>query len=216
MRMIEETPRPWRLEKDEYGAVPAILANQGPVEVCPARAHSLADAMLIVRAVNAYDDHQAEILRIHNEKCDNFERAIIAEATISRLTAENAAMRKALERAGYTKLDDAAEWKPPLGPSAGPLLDEMDRLRRDLDRANDLLGGDELLERVVLLSITFAQQQGEIAALRRALEFYADESNWRDGDFKSPGSSAIDDEGAIARTALATPTETDAQQGGQG
>lgn len=36
---------------------------------------------------------------------------------------------RALVRAGWTYTEGAAEWKPPLGPSASPLLDEIDRLR---------------------------------------------------------------------------------------
>lgn len=38
---------------------------------------------------------------------------------------------RALSRAGWTYTEGAEEWKPPLGPSASPLLDEIDHLRED-------------------------------------------------------------------------------------
>ncbi len=60
VRMIapsEATPRPWRLSPDlRIGSI-QIIAEQGPVTVCPASVHGgPADADLIVRAVNAHDD----------------------------------------------------------------------------------------------------------------------------------------------------------------
>lgn len=55
----------------------------------------------------------------------------------SRLTAERDAAERALKSAGYTKIDGAAEWKPPLGPSASPLLDELDRLRKALEESKE-------------------------------------------------------------------------------
>jgi len=39
---------------------------------------------------------------------------------------------RALLRAGWTHSEGAQEWKPPLGTSASPLLDEIERLRAQL------------------------------------------------------------------------------------
>lgn len=39
---------------------------------------------------------------------------------------------RALLRAGWTHSEGAEEWKPPLGPSASPLLDEIASLRAQL------------------------------------------------------------------------------------
>jgi hypothetical protein len=43
--------------------------------------------------------------------------------------------KRALESAGYTLLDGAQEWKPPIGPSSSPLLDLIDSLRAELEAA---------------------------------------------------------------------------------
>ena len=56
-------------------------------------------------------------------------------AEIARLRAELAKAKRALERAGF--VDKGGEgWAPPLGPSASPLLDEIDRLRSELAKAS--------------------------------------------------------------------------------
>lgn len=47
------------------------------------------------------------------------------------LKAELEKATRALESAGYTLKEGAQEWKPPLGPSASPMLDELDRLRAE-------------------------------------------------------------------------------------
>ena len=49
MMKTEHTPGPWWIEAEESGTY-AILAQQGPLEVCPAKAHSLTDARLIASA----------------------------------------------------------------------------------------------------------------------------------------------------------------------
>lgn len=42
---------------------------------------------------------------------------------------------RALESAGFTLKEGAQEWKPPLGPSVSPLLNEIDSLRAELEAA---------------------------------------------------------------------------------
>lgn len=56
-------------------------------------------------------------------------------AEIARLRAELAKAKRALERAGFVD-KGGEEWAPPLGPSASPLLDEIDRLRSELAKAS--------------------------------------------------------------------------------
>ena len=46
---------------------------------------------------------------------------------------------RALHRAGFTCLDGATEWKPPLGPSASPLLDRITELEQSAARYRWLL-----------------------------------------------------------------------------
>ena len=50
------TPTPWRIEQDFESASINIIARQGPINVCPAVAHGMAEAQQIVRAVNAHDE----------------------------------------------------------------------------------------------------------------------------------------------------------------
>ena len=59
---------------------------------------------------------------------------------IEALKAENARLREELDKAtraltsaGYTLLEGAQEWKPPIGPSSAPLLDLIDALRAELE-----------------------------------------------------------------------------------
>ena len=54
---------------------------------------------------------------------------------ILRLRAELAKAKRALERAGFVD-NGGEEWKPPLGPSASPLLVELDHLRSELAKAS--------------------------------------------------------------------------------
>ena len=44
----EHTPTPW------YRVGHDLRGRQGPIEVCPATAHGLTDAVFILRAVNSY------------------------------------------------------------------------------------------------------------------------------------------------------------------
>jgi hypothetical protein len=48
------TPLPWRFDPDTPGPPYRILAEQGPITVCPAIAHGFLDAAFIVRAVNSH------------------------------------------------------------------------------------------------------------------------------------------------------------------
>lgn len=51
--MSDHSPTPWRHQPNGFANYD-IMAKQGPLDVCPARAHGLADAEFIVRAANAY------------------------------------------------------------------------------------------------------------------------------------------------------------------
>lgn len=62
-------------------------------------------------------------------------------ARFTRLEEEKNRAERAILRAGYTYLDGAQEWRPPLGPNQSPLLDriaeleaEVARLKADSDR----------------------------------------------------------------------------------
>lgn len=63
---------------------------------------------------------------------------------------------RALTRAGFTYTEGAQEWKPPIGPSASPMLDRIDQLQELLrqcrpiidDRADFGLVARRLLERI--------------------------------------------------------------------
>lgn len=65
----EHTPTPWR-SGGRVGYDLRILANQGPIQVCPAIAHGEADARFIVLACNAHDDLIAAIEEIRR-RCDD-------------------------------------------------------------------------------------------------------------------------------------------------
>ena len=54
---------------------------------------------------------------------------------IRKLKAEINKAKRALESAGYSLLEGAQEWKPPIGPSPSPLLDLIDSLRAELEAA---------------------------------------------------------------------------------
>lgn len=67
--------------------------------------------------------------------------AIAAELLAARLLAARAELeraKRALLAGGYTDLGGQT-WKPPLGPIAAPLLDELDAARADLREAISLL-----------------------------------------------------------------------------
>lgn len=73
-----------------------------------------------------------------------------AAAAIEQLQAQLAQAKRALERAGYTLKEGAQEWKPPLGPSASPLLDRIDLLQQQLAQARyQLTLKNEALDAVV-------------------------------------------------------------------
>lgn len=60
---------------------------------------------------------------------------------------------RALTRAGFTLVEGAQEWKPPIGPSASPLLDRIDLLTFLLRELRDGVEGewsfpDDLAERI--------------------------------------------------------------------
>lgn len=55
------------------------------------------------------------------------------EAEMARLRADLAAAETSLRRAGYTREPGVKAWKPPLGPSASPLLDKIDSLEERLE-----------------------------------------------------------------------------------
>ena len=46
---------------------------------------------------------------------------------------------RALESAGYTQLSPTNEWKPPIGPSASPLLQRIDWLVAENERLRELV-----------------------------------------------------------------------------
>ena len=48
---------------------------------------------------------------------------------------------RALKRTGWTYTEGAEEWKPPLGPSASPLLDEIDVLRAQVEQLQAKVDG---------------------------------------------------------------------------
>jgi len=52
---------------------------------------------------------------------------------IDQLNKEFEKAKRALDRAGYTLVDGAQEWKPPIGKSASPFLDIIDSLRKERD-----------------------------------------------------------------------------------
>lgn len=59
-----------------------------------------------------------------------------SETTTAQLTLLSRRLERAeraLVRAGWTYTEGAEEWKPPLGQSALPLLDELDRLRAQVE-----------------------------------------------------------------------------------
>lgn len=63
-----------------------------------------------------------------------------SETTTAQLTLLSRRLERAeraLVRAGWTYTEGAEEWKPPLGQSALPLLDELDRLRAQVERPKD-------------------------------------------------------------------------------
>lgn len=79
---------------------------------------------------------------------------------------------RALTRAGFTYTEGAQEWKPPIGPSASPLLDRIDRLADLLRELRDGVEGEwcfpgDLDERI---DTALAGQVLKPAAIR--LEFY--------------------------------------------
>lgn len=60
-------------------------------------------------------------------------------ATVLALLDDLDSAKRALAMAGYTKIEGAEEWKPPIGPSASPLLDELDRTRSTVDIVSSAL-----------------------------------------------------------------------------
>lgn len=74
----------------------------------------------------------------------NIEKIVIDEVEyiradiVKKLEGENERMRTTLEKEGYS--DCGGElWKPPIGPSASPLLDLITSLRFELDKAVEML-----------------------------------------------------------------------------
>lgn len=60
--------------------------------------------------------------------------------TVLALLDELDSAKRALAMAGYTKIEGADEWKPPIGPSASPLLDKLDAAERMFYAACEALG----------------------------------------------------------------------------
>lgn len=61
--------------------------------------------------------------------------------TPPQLADELARATRALTRAGFTYTEGAQEWKPPIGPSASPLLDRIDQLADALREARQHING---------------------------------------------------------------------------
>jgi len=57
--------------------------------------------------------------------------------TISQQAHQLARARTALTAAGYTLKEGAECWKPPLGPSASPLLEKIDRQAQEIERLQE-------------------------------------------------------------------------------
>ena len=80
---------------------------------------------------------------------------------------------KALKSAGFTQLSHSNEWKPPLGPSAGPLLDKIDQLKKllvQLDECYCEIGfgmtrDDRLRHRKLLIEVRKATADSALETL---------------------------------------------------
>lgn len=80
---------------------------------------------------------------------------------------------KALKSAGFTQLSHSNEWKPPLGSSAGPLLDKIDQLKKLLVQLDecyceigfDMTRDDRLRHRKVLIEVRKATADSALETL---------------------------------------------------
>lgn len=87
---------------------------------------------------------------------------------IEHLTFKSDKAEGALRGAGWTQSPVSCEWKPPIGPNPSPLLEQIDRLRADLDRANTeaALARDAMAKAT---TDTRAKVQNELRSVERAL-----------------------------------------------
>lgn len=82
---------------------------------------------------------------------------------VASLTGTVEHLRATLSRHGFTHVEGAAEWKPPIGPNPSPLLDELDRLRAEnLDYRDVIAKAARVIERKDADLIRYAAA-GEVA-----------------------------------------------------
>ncbi|MGR2662431.1 hypothetical protein ACUXVY_12640 [Chromobacterium haemolyticum] len=122
----------WELDAIEQQAQKEIaklfgVRPGGPQEVHYTASHIISDLAAHIRDLSCQhhklkQDYDAQALALKAAKAmqaGETERADRAE--------------RALLRAGWTHAEGCAEWKPPLGPSAYPLLEKIDNLMTALE-----------------------------------------------------------------------------------
>lgn len=95
---------------------------------------------------------------------DNLQgRLDVALAALDRMQEQRDRAERALTRAGFTYAEGAHEWKPPVGPSASPLLDKIDQLTAQLEAANRKIAVMAELLREVIVRDDFDREDGDSA-----------------------------------------------------
>lgn len=74
---------------------------------------------------NLDGDYESRVIEL------KFEQWQHQQSRIDELTLELEKAKRALDRAGYTLLEGAQEWKPPIGKSALPMLDKIESLEQE-------------------------------------------------------------------------------------
>lgn len=163
---MSHTKTPWALSPDC-----STLIENDDLEQCGeyiACAETKADARRIVACVNrlaAFTTEQIEDLGydLFADVRPRYEDAMrdLCKALDQRDRAE-----RALTRAGWTYTEGAEEWKPPLGPSASPLLEKIEQLTAQRDQLLAALEGIKELMGYEWLRPEFEQADAAIKAAK--------------------------------------------------
>jgi len=84
--MADHTPVPWSVGGKDHHGRRMIIAQQGPITVCPAAAHGIGEARFIIRAVNSYGAMLAALKKVID--CQTHIPDVIAAATAAIALAE--------------------------------------------------------------------------------------------------------------------------------